>query len=363
MKASIFQHNLRDALSMAQYVARSNEIVVVAEPGRLKVSAKSKPQDVAISYFAEANVDQAGEIVVPSRLLSSLVAVLDKERVDLSVTKRTLNISCGHARAKILGLDPSDSPMLQMDYTGAEYLLDPKALRLAISQVVFAAFTGDSRPVLTGIHIDFQGDRLTLAGADGYRLAVHRLAASGPPASILLPAAYLSRLCRLVSRETESIRMRLSSDTSHAILHMCNAEMILKIIPGVYPNTAQLIPPGYTTRTIVGVKEFLPAVRRAAVFNKTSGIIRLHIVQSRMTISSRHEEEGEHEESIAAQVEGPEAKIAFNSRYLLDALRAMPGPQVALETTTPSSPGVFKPVGADNYVHVVMPMFVQWEQE
>ncbi|GAJ05986.1 unnamed protein product, partial [marine sediment metagenome] len=127
-------------------------------------------------------------------------------------------------------------------------------------------------------------------------------------------------------------------------------------------NYAQLIPQSYTTRAVVSVGDFLRAAKTASIFARDgSGIVRLMIAPGKLVISARSEEIGDDVGEIDAEVEGEEAKIAFNGKYLTDVLSVLPSEaQVALEATNPSSPGVIRPLGVDNYIHVVMPMFVQW---
>ena len=127
-----------------------------------------------------------------------------------------------------------------------------------------------------------------------------------------------------------------------------------------------MIPSEYQTRAVLEAGEFLREVRTAAVFARDgSGIVRLVVnpgdgEPGRVTISARAEEQGDHQGDMDATVEGDESKIAFNSRYLQDVLQVLGAGQVALETTGPSNPGVFRPIGREDYVHVIMPMFVQW---
>jgi len=138
-------------------------------------------------------------------------------------------------------------------------------------------------------------------------------------------------------------------------------------VQGAFPQYAQLIPQSYNTRVVVDVAQFLRAAKTAAIFaSDGGGIVRLvvtpgeELTPGKVTISARSEEIGDDVGEIDAIVEGEEAKIAFNGRYLIDVLSVLRETQVALETTNPSSPGVIRPVGVDNYIHIVMPMFVQW---
>jgi DNA polymerase-3 subunit beta len=144
-------------------------------------------------------------------------------------------------------------------------------------------------------------------------------------------------------------------------------ELISQLIQGTFPNYRQLIPQSFETKAVVQVSDFLRATKTASIFARDgSGIVRLvltpgeELTPGKLTISARAEEIGDNLGDIDAIVEGEEAKIAFNSKYLLDVLSILEGEQVAIETTTSSSPGVLRPVGSENYVYVVMPMFVQW---
>jgi len=161
--------------------------------------------------------------------------------------------------------------------------------------------------------------------------------------------------------------MVITPQKSQVLFKMENIEMVSQLIQGTFPNYSQLIPQGHTTRAVVGLQDLLRTTKTAAIFAKDgSGIIRVQVVPgsgndaSKLIISARAEEVGDNTGDLAAEVEGEEGKIAFNSKYLADVLSVLDKDQVAVEMTTSSSPGVIRPVGVDNYIHVVMPMFVQW---
>ncbi len=159
----------------------------------------------------------------------------------------------------------------------------------------------------------------------------------------------------------------LNPNKSQVLFRLKDVELVSQLVQGSFPNYSQLIPQSYTTRVIVSVADFLRATRTASIFARDgSGIVRLVITPGgeaspgKLSVSARSEEIGDDVGEIDATVEGEEAKIAFNGKYLTDVLSVLHESQVALETTNPSSPGLIRPVGTDNYQHVVMPMFVQW---
>jgi DNA polymerase-3 subunit beta len=223
--------------------------------------------------------------------------------------------------------------------------------------------------VLTGVDTKFEGNLLTLAASDGFRLSVYKLPldhAVADPTEIVVPARALQELLRLLSDEDETVEMRTNAGKTQVLFRLKNAEMVAQLIQGTFPNFSQLIPASYSSKAVAEVGEFLRETRIASVFARDgSGIVRLvvtpgeGVVPGKVTISAKADEVGDNEGEIDAAVEGDGVKIAFNTKYLQDVLQALDG-QIAMETTGPSSQGVFKPVGNDNYVHVIMPMFVQW---
>jgi DNA polymerase-3 subunit beta len=328
---------------------------------------------MAISYWITANkVDEEGAITVPARLLTEFVNSLPNDRIDIELAPKgkTLSAKCARFEARISGIDAKDFPPVPVVGEGITTKVEVDALRLGIGQVVFAAATEESRPVLTGVDARFEDGQLTLAAADGFRLAVHKLPLQGTvkdKAEVIMPARTMAELNRLMSDGEELVDITVNPNKSQILFRLKDLELVSQLVQGTFPQHSQLIPQSYKTRAVVDVAEFLRATKTASIFARDgSGIVRIivsgggELGPGTMTISARSEELGDNEGKIDATVDGPEAKIAFNGKYLTDVLSVIREPRVALETTGPSSPGVIRPVGADNYVHVVMPMFVQW---
>jgi DNA polymerase-3 subunit beta len=327
---------------------------------------------MAISCWIGAKVEEEGAITVPARLLAEFIGSLPNDRVDISLSPRTktLGLKCARFEARISGVDAKDFPPIPKIEGGITTRVEVDALRQGIGQVVFAAASEDSRPVLTGVDAEFDGDLLTLAAADGFRLAVYKLPLISPVSQkteVIIPARTLAELNRLMADQEEAIEITVNPNKSQALFRLKNIELVSQLVQGTFPQYAQLIPQSYNTRVVVDVAQFLRATKTAAIFaSDGGGIVRLMIAPGgeltpgKVTISARSEEIGDDVGEIDAIVEGEEAKIAFNGKYLIDVLGVLREAQVALEITNPSSPGVIRPVGVDNYIHVVMPMFVQW---
>ncbi len=377
MRLSCLQENLNRGLSVVGRAVATrttlpitNNVLLTVDQSRLKLVATNL--EMAITCWIGAKVEEEGTITVPARLLAEFVSSLPSDKVDISLSPRTktLGLKCARFEARISGVDAKDFPPIPRIEDGITTKVEVDALRQGISQVVFAAASEESRPVLTGVDAEFDGDLLTLAAADGFRLAVYKLPLISPVSQkteVIIPARTLAELNRLMADQEEAIEITVNPNKSQALFRLKNIELVSQLVQGTFPQYAQLIPQSYNTRVVVDVAQFLRATKTASIFaSDGGGIVRLviapggELTPGKVTISARSEEIGDDVGEIDATVEGEEAKIAFNGKYLIDVLGVLREAQVALETTNPSSPGVIRPVGVDNYIHVVMPMFVQW---
>ncbi|RJO60614.1 MAG: DNA polymerase III subunit beta [Dehalococcoidia bacterium] len=378
MKLSCLQENLNRGLSLVGRAAATrttlpitNNVLLASDQGRLKLVATNL--EMAVTCWIGAKIDEEGAITVPAKLLTEFVATLPNDKIEVKLTPKgkTLELKCARFEARISGVDAKEFPPIPKVDDGIVTKVELGALRQAISQVVFAAATDESRPVLTGVNAEFEGKTLTLAAADGFRLAVYKLplaVAVAEKSVAIIPSRTLSELNRLAGDQEEAVEIKVNASKSQILFRLKDVEMVSQLVQGNFPQYSQLIPQSFNTRATVDVAQFRNATKTAAIFARDgSGIVRLiitpgasDVTPGKLSISARSEEIGEDTGEIDTVVQGAEAKIAFNGKYLMDVLGVLKENQVAIEMTTPSSPGVFKPVGADNYLHVIMPMFVQW---
>jgi DNA polymerase-3 subunit beta len=377
MKLSCLQENLNRGLSIVGRAVATRStlpitqnILLSAEQSRLKLSATNL--EMAITCWVGAKVKQKGDITIPARLLSDFVNSLPNDLIEINLpaNSRILELKSGHFQAHIHGIDAADFPPIPQINDGITTTIEVASLREGITQVAFAAATEESRPVLTGINTEFDGEQLNLAAADGFRLAVHKTTLSSPvkeKTTVIIPARTLSELNRLLGEQEEPVEITVNEKKSQVLFRLKDAEIVSQLIQGSFPNYSQVIPQSYTTRAVVDISEFLRVTKMSSIFARdASGIVRLvitpgsELTPGKITVSAQAEEVGDNVGEVDALTDGEEAKIAFNVRYLSDVLSVLSQAQVALELTTPSSPGTIRPIGVDNYVHVVMPMFVQW---
>lgn len=375
MKVKVLQENLQRGLSIVSRAVATrstlpivSNVLLATDGGRLKLAATDL--DITISSWVGAGIEEEGATTVPARLISDFVSQLPAATVSLQVPERgrQVKLECARNESTIHAMDAEDFPLIATIPDGVALEVDAQVLRETIARVEFAAATDDSRPILTGVHLKSEGNRLTFAAADGFRLAVADVTLKEAPAeeiSVTVPARAVREVARFIGEAKDPVQIRINPQRTQILFAMTDTELVAQLIQGTFPNYNQLIPAEYATRVVVPVDEFQREARIAAIFARDgSGIVRIQSYPGdggpgRMVISARADEIGGNQGEIDAKVEGEPAKIAFNSRYLQDILNVLSG-EVALETTGPSNSGVFRQVGDDSYVHVVMPMFVQW---
>ncbi|NJL92836.1 MAG: DNA polymerase III subunit beta [Anaerolineae bacterium] len=374
MKVSVLQENLAKALSIVHRAVPSrptlpvlNNVLVSTEDQRLKLAATNL--DLGITCWIGAKVNEDGATTVPARTLLDLVNNLSPERVDLELNPRNqmLNLRCGGTTANIKCVDASEYPLIPEADTERGVTIPAEVFREMVSHVDFAAAKEDNRPVLTGIFTRFEDNLLTMAAADGYRLALRTAFLEVPvatPTEIIIPARALTEVARIISEEDKHILVSLPEGRNQVMFHLTNVDVVASLIEGNFPDYEAIIPRSHTTTTQVYTNELLRACKRSEVFAKDSAnAARIMIKPSasgpgRVMVASRSQEKGDNEGLVDASVDGEEIEISFNIRYLLDVLAVIKEDQVVIETSGPAAPGVVRPAERDDFVHVIMPMSV-----
>jgi len=373
MKVSCLQENLARGLStVARAVApRStlpvlSNILVATEQGRLRLSATNL--ELGITCWIGAKIEEDGATTVPARTLVDLVNTLPNDRVDMALTVRTqtLHILCGAFTNDIKCLDAQEFPPQPPSDLSGGLTLPIADLREMISQVAFAASSDDARPALTGVLIEADGSKMTLAAADGFRLSVRtaQIPSWGRDSfRIIVPARALTELARVHADGDEEVAMYLPAGRSQVIFRTKNIELVSQLVEGAFPDFRGIIPTGYATRSILSTGAFLKACKAADVFARDahfSARLRINpgseLEPGRVQVSATAAETGSNETEVDATIEGQPIEIAFNVRFLVDVLGVIDTPNVALETNSPALPGLIRPVGRDDFLHVVMPM-------
>ncbi|MEI6046535.1 MAG: DNA polymerase III subunit beta [Chloroflexota bacterium] len=380
MKVSCQQELLGKGLSIVgRAVSTKNTLPVLnniliatdnsGEGGRLKLAATNL--EISITVWVVAQIIEEGEITVPARLLTDFVSNLASENsvnIGLDEQTLTLNVRSGRSEANIKGIAAEDFPALpNVTNPANSAVIESGVLKETVGQVSFAASTDETRPVLTGLFANFSGDTVTMAAADSFRLAVRTSPLTEEVSSsfnILLPARAMIELARILVDDKSLVEISVTGNKSQALFKTDAIHFTSSLIEGNFPKYQDIIPKNYSTRTVVSTQELVRAVKVAGYFAKDSGgnIIRVSVTPGEdltpgsLTLSANAAEVGDNRSDIDATVDGAAAQIAFNAKYMSDVLGVLNTGQVAIELQTPANPGVIKPVGKDDYVHVIMPM-------
>lgn len=373
MKVSVLQENLAYGLNIVSRAVspRStlpvlSNVLVATDEGRLRLSATNL--ELGITCWIGAKIQEEGSTTVPARTFTELVGTLSDQQVEMSLSVRTqnLNIQSGTSNTDLKCIDSQEFPPMPTPDLGDGIPINVSDLKEIIQQVAFAASTDEARPILTGVLVTVNGDQLTLASADGFRLSVRKAILSAPisrPVQSVVPARALSELARIMSDGDEVVTMTLPPDRGQVVFQMKDIQLVSQLIEGAFPDYEQIIPKSRETRSVLSTASFLKACKQAEIFAREgSHIARINITPGgelkpgSIMITGQSEETGSNQTEIDSSIDGSELLIAFNVRFLREVLEVIKTPEVALETTVDTAPGVIRPVGEENFLHVIMPM-------
>ncbi len=372
MIVSVLQENLARSLNIVTKAVDSNpplpvlaNVLLETEDSRLKISATNL--ELSISVWIGAKVEQSGSITLPARTFSELVSSLSPERVDLRLdaSTHTVHLRCGVQTSNIRGIDADEFPPINHNES-ADLQVPGESLREMINQTAFAAAREQNRPILTGVYLQLEGQTMTMAAADGYRLAV-RTAEIGESfddrQDMVVPARTMSEVARIVEDEHE-VGISLPTQRNSITIFAPNVMISSQLLEGRFPDFASIIPRSFVTSTVMYTNDLLVVCQRAEIFardNANSANLQVKPAQNpgepaEVLIGGKSAERGDSEGMLDATAEGEPLDISFNIRYLIDVLRVINEERVVFQSNGPENPGVLKPENREDFTHVIMPM-------
>ena len=373
MKVTVLQENLAHGLNIVSRAVAPRStlpvlgnILVATDEGRLRLSATNL--ELGITCWIGAKIEDEGSTTVPARTFIDLVGTLTEKQVEMSLTIRTqtLNIRSGASNTDIKCIDAQEFPPMPVTELDGGLQLNVADFKKMIHQVAFAAATDEARPILTGVLVKVRDNHITLASADGFRLSVREAeltSSISQPVQAIIPARALSELARIAADSDEIVTMMIPPGRGQVIFRLKDAELVSQLIEGTFPDYEQIIPRSFDTRAVLSTSAFYKSCKQAEIFAREGSLIAKinispggELQPGTMEISGQSEETGSSENVVDATIEGPPLLIAFNVKFLREVLDVVDTPNVALETSSDTSPGVIKPVGDSQFLHVIMPM-------
>ncbi len=328
-------------------------ILVEPEDGKLRLGATDMELSVRVSVDCE--LEGEGAVVVPGRLLTDLVRLLPDESVVLSFDQGdgVLEVTSGSYSSKVNVFSAEDFPKLPpLDVPF--HTISAPALLGTIEKVARAASRDESRPVLTGILVRFEGDRLTMAATDSYRLAVKEtaLGESGPELEAIIPARALQELARLAAG-TDTVTLGVHEN--YVVFGTGDVWLTTRRIDGQFPNYKQLIPESFEVEVTTPREPLLEVIRRAGVMAQRNTPLRLAFSEGELSVSAQTQDVGEASESLEIDFAGETLEIGFNPDFLKDGLDALGGDTVQLKLINPLRPGLLA-APDESFWYLIMPI-------
>ncbi|MEL7353314.1 MAG: DNA polymerase III subunit beta [Cyanobacteria bacterium P01_A01_bin.116] len=347
--------------------------------GNVLVRASIDTQQVTLVGFDEtlgiqttfaAQVNESGSLTLPAKLLGDIVSRLPNEDIDISEDddEPVVSLSCSAGRYEVRGLSAEDYPKLPEVDSPEPVKVSADALIEGLRGALFATSSDETKQVLTGVHLTADDESLEFAATDGHRLAVVKTVdETGAPASTLamnvtIPGKALRELERILQIYPSNEPVAFQLDQTQVVFDLGQQRITTRLLEGQYPNYRQLIPKQFERQLTVDRKQLMSSLERIAVMaDQRNNIVKLSVTNETqsLALSVEAQEVGSGLETLPAQITGEDLDIAFNVRYLLEGLKALPSSEIQIQCNTATSPSVLTPLGGTQITYLVMPVQIR----
>ncbi len=332
-------------------------IYLRAAAGRLHLSATD--MEISVRDSLEAQVEEEGAIVVPGRLLVDIVRLLPPGDVTLEhrADEGVMRMACGSASYQLNTYGPEDFPRLPEIEPETAFTVERDAFLDTIARVGRSASRDESRPVLTGILVRFESDKLVMAATDSYRLSVKETALSGGPGrelEAIVPARALQELGR-IGQAAESETIEVGVQENQIVFGVDGVWLTARRIDGQFPNYKQLLPDQFEAEVQLPREELLDVVRRTGLLAQRKSPLRLRFEEGELTVSAQTQDVGEARESLPVAYSGEPMEIGFNADFLRDGLESVTDETARLKLISPLRPGLVHGE-SDDFLYLIMPI-------
>jgi DNA polymerase-3 subunit beta len=376
MKLSIAQTELQKGLARIQSIVEkrntmpilANALIEATEtkgkaPGTLSLAATDL--EVGIRGTHPAEVETAGDVTVSAKKFFEIVRELPQEAVEISVTSNSyLEIRCARAQFSLAGSSAAEYPTLPTFSSENTATVPSILLSEMIEKTMYAACTDETRYNLNGVYLEILEDtaKLRMVATDGHRLSyVDRTLGTdlgGLPNGVIIPRKGLAELKRLVD-EDDADEVEIGFEGNSGVARKGDVTLFMRLIEGEFPKYQQVVPSEIKSQLVIEAAGLTQALRRVALLSaERSRAVKFELTEGRLCLSSNNPDLGEAREELDVDYAGEELSIAFNARYVMDALNAVRAKEVRLGFQDSMSPARIVPTDDDDTLAVVMPMRV-----
>ncbi len=342
------------AVSTRTAVQILSGILLRAEAGELHLAATD--MELSLRTALPAEIDGEGSVVVPGRLLLEIARTLPEGDVELEhrAEEGVVRLTCAQATFKLHTYNAEDFPRLPDADVAESFTVDAETLLETVGRVSRSASRDESRPVLTGILVRFEGGKLVMAATDSYRLSVKETVLVEGPADLeaIVPARALAELARIAAGSDE---LRIGVHENQVVFGTDGVWLTTRRIDGQFPNYRQLLPETFEHELTLPRGELLEVVRRTAVMAQRNSPLRLSFAEGELTVSARTPDVGEASESLAVAFSGEPLEIGFNADFLREGIESVSADEVRLKLINPLRPGLIQDAG-DDFWYLIMPI-------
>lgn len=363
MKFSINQSELQNALSVVLKGVSTRSTLpilsgILIDAKDDGITLQTTDLELSIQYSTAALVEEPGKAVVPGKLFSEIVKNLPDAAVHVDATEESALITCDASSFSIKALNYEDFPGFPHVDTTQRIELPFAQFSSMVKRVARVVSKDESRAILTGVLITLEEGRLKMVATDSYRLAITEADVpdlSAEAFQAVISGAFLSEIASL-SLHNATVALALAEN--QIVVTCGDTVFVNRRIEGNFPNYKQLLPESYATRAKMDVSRFVAAVKRTSLLGSSDAPVKLdlNVASQTVQLSAATQDVGSAQEMLSCEIEGEDAEIAFNYSFVLAGLSSVEGNEVYLEVQSSLKPGIFRSVGAESYLYLVMPV-------
>ena len=368
MKLQLLQENLKTGLFVVSHVAGKNSNLpilnnILIEASENNIKLVSTNLEIGINYILRGKVLESGSFTVDAKIFSDYVNVLPNKKIDIILEDEKLLITTEGYQTKINGQSAEEYPLIPSVEKNNGFSVDLLKFKEALTQVVFAVSTSDTRLELTGVLLNLTSDNLTLVATDSYRLTEKKLKINKigeGDASVIVPAKTMQEVLRVIGGSKSSVSdLEVYINDNQILFTYDSIEIISRIIEGQYPDYKQIIPTISKTEVKISTTSLVRAIKAASLFTKT-GVNDINldfpVNKDLAIVSSVSGQIGENITEVEAKTTGDDNGVVVNYRYIIDGLNNTNSDSVNLLVVDGNTPLVLKPEGVDDYLYIIMPI-------
>lgn len=365
MKITILQSNFSKALAQISRVVGSrttlpvlSNALIVAEKGNIKISATDL--EVGITTSTTGKIEEEGSITLPARLLVDFINNNKDQSINITTNGTIATLKSDHFEATIHGISAEEFPTVPEIDLAPFVTIDKELLLTSLKKVIIATALDETRPVLAGIYFNFDNTDLTLVATDSYRLAEKKIKLPKAVAAkkVIIPTRTMNEVVRILGGGENVKEAMLYVTDNQVTFKIGDTKIVSRLIEGSFPNYSQIIPSSSTIKVKTETPELLASVKMLALFAKDSANNNVHftIKDKMLILSSAASQSGSAKANIKADITGGDLEIAFNARYVLDILNALPQGTLFLEFNDGASAGLVRSEKDTDFVYIIMPL-------